>query len=273
MAREELLAQIYQASKIVKLVCGIGNNAAWMVALDGLDHARQCRRYSNNVRHQFKRCEKLFHDYERNLLHATQNRMFHVADMPPEIRKKYGDITDRDFYDMWAAIGSAAYVRTKPLITSLWNKYRLALVENATREAEHIAWVMTAMACLNLAVEIYDKALDECENGLGVPRRFLIQIFGQFSLKRICKTWGDAMEALIPEANGHIISHTRQRNIQMGLDQLLEAWTNTEHLYGSVSDTVEDYDDLFRTKGEAKKALREIAEVKEETEREMMNDR
>ena len=269
MTREEICANIYQSSKLVKLICGIGNNAAWMVALDGLVHARQCRRYNNNVRHLFRRCERLFHEYERNLIHATRNRMFHVDDMPPEIRKKYGDITDRDFYDLWAATGSVTYMRTKPLITSLWNKYRLALLDNGTREAEHVAWVMTATACLNLAIEIYDKAINECEHL--VPRRYLIQVFRQFSLSRVEKAWSDAMEALLPEGKNHILSHTCQRNIQMGLDQLLEAWTDPEHLYGSVSDTVESYDDLFRTPGEVKKALREISEVREETERELKN--
>jgi hypothetical protein len=45
--------------------------------------------------------------------------MFHLDDLEPSVRRKYGDITDREYYDFWASTGSQAYQQSKPLITSL----------------------------------------------------------------------------------------------------------------------------------------------------------
>ena len=35
--------------------------------------------------------------------------MFHLDDLEPSVRRKYGDITDREYYDFWASTGSQAY--------------------------------------------------------------------------------------------------------------------------------------------------------------------
>lgn len=40
-------------------------------------------------------------------------------------------------------------------------------------------------------------------------------------------------------------------------------------LYNSTMDTVSEYQEIFRTKGEQKKSLREIAEVRDETMKEL----
>lgn len=77
------------------------------------------------------------------------------------------------------------------------------------------------------------------------------------------------MCALAPESINYKLDDVEERNIELGLLQLQEAWLDTNTLYDSVSDAVDDYDEVFRTKGEQKKALREIATVKSETEKEL----
>ena len=54
-------------------------------------------------------------------------------------------------------------------------------------------------------------------------------------------------------------------NIQNGLMQLTETWSNPQLMYDSMSSGVEDYDDIFRTKGYMKKALRNLAEHRNAT--------
>ena len=262
MTREELTKKMVAASSVVKLVTGIGNNAAWMIVLEALDHARQCRRYRGQVKHLFKRCILMFHDYERRLIYASENRMFHLADMTPNIRKKYGDITDRQYYELWAATGTEAYTKTRPLQTSLWNKYRLSLIKHGVKDAEHVAWVMTAMAALELAVSLYREAIKDCHVGMGIQNNILEKVFGQFSLHRINKTWMEAMTALAPDTEGYELDTIEERNIQNGLQQLCDAWIGTNTIFGSTMAAVEEYGEVFRTKGEQKKALREIATVK-----------
>lgn len=265
MTSEEFTNALVSASSVVKLVTGIGNNAAWMIVLDGLDHARKCQRYRGNVKHLFKRCINMFRDYERRLIYADENRMFHLADMTPNVRKKYGNITDRQYYDLWAATGTEAYTRTRPLQTSLWNKYRLSLVKHGVNDAEHVAWVMTAMAALELSVSLYNEAIKDCRIGLKIQENILQKVFGQFSLKPISKTWMEALTALAPETDDYELEHIEERNIDMGLKQLCEAWIDTDLIFGSTMAAVEEYQEVFRTKGEQKKAMREIATVRDET--------
>jgi len=65
------------------------------------------------------------------------------------------------------------------------------------------------------------------------------------------------------------LDEAEDRNIHLGIEQLVQAWLNPDMLYDSTQETIPDFDDIFRTKGEMKKAMREIAEYKEETQRYM----
>jgi succinate dehydrogenase/fumarate reductase flavoprotein subunit len=51
----------------------------------------------------------------------------------------------------------------------------------------------------------------------------------------------------------------------MGIIQLAETWVNPDYIYESVSETLPEYEEIFRTKGEMKKALRNIEEVRAQT--------
>ena len=272
MTYDETVKQMSYAASLVKLICGVANNAAWLVMLEGLKHARMCPNFKHGVRRNFNLAMRAIKEYESNLLNAEQNRMFHLADLSPEVRKKYGDITDHEYYDFWARTGGEAYRKTKPLITSLWNKYRLSLEREHIDEADHVAWVMVAMAALELAVQMYGKAIDECEKGFRLPRKILERVFSQFSLQTVVKAWKKALLSLCPGTDHITPSEIDERNIEMGLTQLCEAWIDPTLLYNSTMDTVEDSIEVFRTKGEMKKSLREIAEVRDETMKELENE-
>ena len=270
MTEAEAQKAMGSAAAVVKLICGVGNNAAWLVALEAHDHAKKHYRYfqsikGGSVRGEFKRAFNAFKDYEHGLKHATKNRMFCLADMSEDVRRKYGNISDAEYYGFWKGIGGPAYHTTRPMITSLWNKYRISLVKHNIRDAEHLAWVMVAQAAIDLAGTMYESAMQECMTGYKLPRHLLDEVFGQFSLKKVSKAWFRAMMALEPETEPIKLDSTEEKNIDMGLRQLMEAWMDPELLYSSTSETVQEYDDIFATKGFQKKVLREIAEVKAET--------
>ena len=272
MTYDEICKRMGNAAAVVKLICGVANNAAWMIVLEAHDYAKKHPDYRHEVKRKFRAAIDALRAYERNLLYKSDNRMFHLADMSERIRKKYGDITDREFYEFWTGTGAAAYERTRPLITSLQNKYKLSLEREHIPEAYNVAWVMVAMAALELAVHMYKKAIDECVNGYKLPRRMIEQVFAQFSLAGVAKLWRDALIALCPGTDQIKPSHTDERNIEMGLIQLTEAWIDPTTLYNSTMDTVEEYQEVFRTKGEQKKSLREIAEARNETMKELENE-
>lgn len=266
-------------ASIVKLICGVGNNAAWQVVLhalteingkkidpkdpDGNRHLPRHPRYQHEVKHAFKLAIEAFQEYERQLIYAKQNRMFHMADKTDRVRKMYGDITDRQYYEFWASIGGIAFSKTKPLITSLWNKHRVSLLNHGVSEADKVAWVLTAMAALELADQLYEKAIRECIN-YGLPEWMVRGVFSQFSLKPVKDKWRRALLMLAPDTEFEL-EPTEKRNIELGLTQLCEAWLDPAMLYNSTIATAEECDEVFRTKGYQKKALREIAEARDET--------
>lgn len=255
----------------MKLICGVGNNAAWVVMMNAYDEAKKCKSFKRSLRGghtvkwYFNKAVNAFKAYEHTLTHPKANRMFHVADMDAGTRRKYGDITDEDYYEFWKGIGGVAYSKTKPFTYSLWNKYRVSLVNHGINDAEHIAWVMTAQAALELACDMHKMAIDECVSGYDIPREIACHIFGQFSLRKVADEWRNAMMLLAPEIEPIQLDSVEERNIDLGIQQMMDAWMNPELLYSSTEDAVADYEEIFATKGFMKKALREIAEVKAKT--------
>ena len=278
MMYEEIVKAVSNAAAIFKLVCGVGNNAAWLAMMDGYDHAKRCKAFRRSckgghmVGWYFKKAVNDFKDYERQLLTTGKNRMFHVADMTEDVRRKYGDISDAEYYEFWKGVGGVAYAKTQPHITSLWNKYRVSLVKHDVKDAEHVAWVMTAQAAIDLSLAMYESAIKECETGMNLHRKLLDGIFGQFSLKTVSKDWMRALMLLAPETDNYQLDSTEERNIDLGLQQLMEAWLDPELLYSSASGAVDDYEEIFATKGFVKKVQREIAEVRAETLKELENE-
>ena len=278
MMYEEIVKAVSNAAAIFKLVCGVGNNAAWLAMMDGYDQAKRCKAFRRSLKggHMvgwyFKKAVNDFKDYERQLLTTEKNRMFHVADMTEDVRRKYGNISDAQYYEFWKGVGGVAYAKTRPHITSLWNKYRVSLVKHDVKDAEHVAWVMTAQAAIDLSLAMYESAMKECETGMNIHRKLLDGIFGQFSLKTVSKDWMRAMMLLAPETNDFQLDSTEERNIEFGLQQLMEAWLDPELLYSSASGAVDDYEEIFSTKGFVKKVQREIAEVRAETLKELENE-
>lgn len=274
MDRDEVIRQVSAAASMVKLCCGVANNAAWVVTLDAFDQVKMHRNIDKRMQggHKllwmYKQAIEEFHKYERRLIYATENRMFHVDDMSDAVRKKYGNITDRQYYEFWASIGGETYERTKPMITSLWNKYRLSLIHHNIEQPDIVAWAMTAQACLELAVKVCDNAIISVSDRSILTKDVSRRIFSQFSVREVAKAWMRALQATDPLTDTYELDHTEERNIEMGLEQLEEAWLSTDTMYESTAGSIEDYDDVFRTKGEQKKALREIGELQDYTRRE-----
>lgn len=271
--------QLAVASGYVKLMTGVGNNAAITVMMHaynvvagiGDDEKGRPRQAHPNFRHECKRAYqdalREYEAYESRLLHASTKRFFHLADLDEKHRKVYGDITDREYFDFWRGLGAKPYTDTLPFIRALHNKYRLSLVNHHVPYAEILAWPMAATACLTLAVEMYDMAIRAMERA-GISRKVGEAIFGKFSLRPLLTRWTRAMFLTEPKSE-YELDPTEDRNIEIGIRQILDVWSDPETIYGAVIETVPEYEEIFRTKGEMKKALRTIASVKADTIAEM----
>lgn len=273
---QRLYAAVSTAASLVKLVCGVANNAAWLVCLEAHDRMKGHWRYNvrigggHTVGWAYLRALKMYQQYERRLIYATENRMFCVADMSPDVRKRYGDdLTDQQYYEFWTGLGADAYKRTRPMITSLQNKYRLSLLNHGIKDADILAWAMVAQACLELAVKMYDSAITNTAKEHGVRKDIMEKIFGQFSLKEIARVWRRALADTDPAAEDYELEKMEARNIEIGIQQLEEAWSNPTTLYKATINSVDDYAEIFRTKMEAKIAKAEIDAAERKTREEM----
>lgn len=251
---------------LIKTTCGVANNAAWMVCLEALGKVRQHPRYKKraadgmSIKKRFKDVVEAYHKYERNLLYGGPPYFFRLQDLPPDKRKSFGNITDSEYFDMWTAIGGQAYSRTRPFVTSLVNKFRLSLESHGIKDADIVAWIITATTCQKIAVRVYGSALRSAGNMAGIATSKLNKIYRVFNMRLICELWMKAELAIEP-ATDYDLEGLELKNIQLGITQLEEQWMNTRTLYGSAADIFKEYDDLWRTPGEQKKAIKGLLDM------------
>ena len=221
--------------------------------------------------------------------------------MSEKTRKTYGNITDREYYDFWTGTGGEMYVRTSPLISALQHKCKRILDSMGIANADALAWITTARACLDLAVVIYDMTALVLTNEHGIPSRCVREVFGKFSIRAVQERWKHAEQLLsldnIPLTDEEI------HNVELTLEQIQEAWTSIDlicdyHLYVitpkmqgvfSIAEVVNDShelpkghcvfcvtkedDDRDWTKGEMKKVLRSISELRQAIEEDAAKER
>ena len=258
-SNDDLVKRLAEASGFVKAYVGIVNNAAWLVCLQALDHVKKHRNYRFAVKKAYQQAVTEYHAYESRLVYAKTNRFFHVGDLAPETRARFRpDVTDREYYDFWVSIGAEAYEKTLPLVTSLWNKYRVSLVGHDIQQPDITAWALTGTAALSLADKTFESMLCTLQDDYDLPKELSRQVFADFSMKKVHDAWYRACLMTDPKSSAYKLNSTEERNIIMGLDQLKDAWLNSMLLSESVRETVAEYDEIFRTKGVQKKVLKNM---------------
>lgn len=265
--QRQLAKRVADAAALVKLVCGVVNNATRLVMLRGLEHARQLSAYNRNpkLRQLLKHADKEWYDYEHHLIYAREYRMFDVKHMVDRVRRRFGDISDREYYEFWASIGSEAYTQTSPLVTSLWNKYRLSLISHGIGEPELVAWLMTTSSALQISTGIHSATLRQTIEEYDVPIDMAHKAFDQFSLSRVQDAWDRAVYLAEPGCN-YTLNEVERHNIDMGIDQIMEGWRSSKLMHESTMSSVADYGEVFATEGFQKKTLTEIKKIQQQNE-------
>jgi hypothetical protein len=260
----EMARRVSIAAGSVRTICGLANNAAWACCLEALDHLKTHPAYKQNVKQAFQKAVSEFKAYERRLVYATDYRLFHLDDLTPAYRKRFGAITDREYYEYWCATGATAYAQKRAWFVSLWNKYRQSLRKHQVAHDSAVAWGMTGYTCLKLSTEIHEQSIEAAAADLCVPAAILTSLFEPLAMRAVTERWNRAMGMMEPWTCGYVLDESEERNIQLGVVQLSELLTGMDTMTDALSETAEAYDDVFRTKGEQKKALRKIAEMREE---------
>lgn len=280
---EELEKRVSQSAGFVKMMTGVANNAALQIIADCMDRLADRRssdsyadrpfhphpRYKGRVKHLFGNALKERDHYRVELKWPTVGnlRFFNLADMPEEARKKYGVISDEQYFEFWESTGSYAYAQSQPLIGSLCNKFRLSLIKHGVAEPELVAWGMVGASVLELSVKIWETAMNSvysaCEGMLTKER--LKDAFKPFLLARVSRAWNFALKELEPAVANYNADSAEERNVALGLEQLEELWVNPDTTFNSTIHAVEDYqDEVFSTVGHAKKSMRELAQMRDD---------
>lgn len=257
-----------KAASFVKLVDGTVNNAAWAACLDAYEYLKPLKRFNQQVRggytagYGYQRCFKALKAYQRNLIYTSDNRFFHVADMTEETRNYYAkDMTDEDYYDFWASFGFKAYQDNKQFLTCLVHKLRLFYEAHAVKQAEAAAWSMGAYMSLSVATECHEFVVKAVATDWGGDIRAWRSLFKAFDLATVEKLWGDAHRDFFPELGALVFSDHEFENVRLSFNQWAGRLIKGKTLAKSRMDTVADYaDDIFRTPGCAKKAIRELSD-------------
>lgn len=266
---EKVLEVYNDTVGFVKEMMGICNNAAWYISLDAYDELKGLRNWKSKVKggstvaECFKRVFDEYHRYELGLIYDTKYGLFDIQSFPDDAKRKYGDrVTNRECYDYWASMGAITYARMRPLVTSLQNKFRLALEHlDIKKDVEIKAWGLTAYNCINVAVYIYGETVRVAAEKLRVSSSKLSVAFNMFSLQNVMKLWGDACELAFPDASFAKFSELDKKNIYVGLTQIGESWSDGKQIFGDMKrNAIETGEDVFRTKGFILKEAEKIQE-------------
>lgn len=258
----EFQEAIARSCGMVKMVCLIANSVAHVCMDYAIDKGKTLGKWrcDGRLKRAYNRSAKEWSDYERGLLHG-EIRFFHIDDMDAEMRNQYGDITDRDYYDFWSSIGGVSYEALRPHVFCLANKYRVSMERHGVHEAEALSWQITAMVMLDLAVKVHKFAVDGVIKETRYPRKAIEMTFACFSIRRVREAFDKVLD-LYGEFD-YELDEQEKKNITMSIEQIEGMLGDPDIMYESVQNCVENYEEVFRTKGEHKKALKKIAAIRE----------
>lgn len=257
LTAEQLTEALPLISALVKQVMGVANNVAQVAMMNSRDDLVQHPAYRHRVKQAFNEAFRSFDEYEKRLLNPSGVRYFHVDDMPPETRKRYGEITDREYYEYWQNVGWSVYSKHRTFITALDNKFKLSLQKHGVPHAELLCRAMTTEQLLNIACQRYVGVTKVVHKETGLPQDKLDFIFGCFSLKGVHQRWAKALTMIVPNFP---LDAIEEKNIRDSIEQLYNIISDIPEMYDGIEKSTEDYEEVFRTKGEWKKQLRQIRE-------------
>lgn len=291
MTEEELNKRVAQVAGFVKLMCGVANNAALVIMIECLNKIADKRskdsyrerpyrphpRYRQKVKQLFSEALRERDQYRLRLLYGSSQgiRFFHLGDMPAESRRKYGIISDEQYFEFWEGTGSLAYQKSQPLIGSLHNKFRLSMLNHRVPNPEQVAWGLVGANMLELAVVTWQRAMRSAHEAFDgvLTEEFVQRLYYPFSLEKVSQRWQQALELMAPETKGYELDEVEERNIALGVEQIMELWISPDLPFDSTIQAVDDFsDDIFSTRGQAKKAMRELAELRESAIEEFRNN-
>lgn len=290
----ELERTLAKCAGYVKMMCGVSVNCAVTITKNAFDRISDLRSeedyerdpwhphpgYKGYAKSLFKQFDRELYTYFSSLLVPPlgEPRFFEIGDLPEKSRNIYKthSITNREYFEFWRATGVLPFQKSRPLIGSLHNKFRLSLQSHGVPCPELTAWALVGASVLELAQETWQRAMrsvhEACDGLLTVEE--VETVYRLFSPQRMSQAWQAAIKVLSPEADAYKLGELETRNIALGLNQLRELWISANMPFDATIAAVEDYsEDIFASRGQAKRAIRELMEMREDAIRDLEEQR
>ena len=263
---QETIDQIASAAGLVKTICGIANNTAWLVISQSMEHITKFPGYRHRTKYLFKNALKELAIYERKLKYASAPRFFCLADLSEQARARFGDITDEDYYDFWCGLASKAYTKTFPFITCLGHKYETVFKARGYAYPDVMQWAMVSDVLLSIAFMLWRKCCKTIAEDTGLPQGVIENLFVQFSMERVLTAWDIAMQSIYPKEVK--MTELEERNIHMTVEQLTRMMDDPGLIYDCTEVAIHDFADIFASKKEMKETIKEVRRARRRLEEE-----
>lgn len=278
----DLEMAVARCSGFVKMMAGVANKTSLTIMHEALDRIADRRSdesymerawqphpcYRHKVKKLFAKSVAEEAAYRRRLLYPATGEVsfFHLDDVPEEVRRVYGAITDQQYFEFWEGIAGPVYQKSEPLVRSLQHKFLKSFQHNGMEAASQVAWGMTALASLALAVKIWQHTVDAAREIVGyrITSATLHRVYHCFSLERVAVAWEQALTAMEPGVAAFKMNDFDGRNIELGIRQMEELWTSADMPYDATLKAVEDYEEMFATQGMRKKVMCDLATARDE---------
>lgn len=248
-------------SSVLKTELGILYPFQWYGCLDLIDRIKKTNYYRQGVKLGLNGYLKEMALKRSMMLNPPMGtpRLFHVVEFPKAVQMRLReDLTDEEFYDFWEGQGLVAHSKNKQLIDSLIWKFRKFYDQRGVRCAEVLSLLTAGEALIRICAVQYHERLRTFREMFGYNKEDAHRCFEMFDLTRASHVWHTAVKPLCHNVENIVLDALNERNVVLGLQQLMEEMTLTKKVFEITRQNVVDNPEVFRTK---KTWLAQIDEV------------
>lgn len=249
------------AKERIMLLLTTCNNAAHIVMMNALDEVKKLPEYNARfslMRKAFNQAEDVWRQYDAGLRHSGKKWLNPSSFNAAQKKRFREDLTAEEYKEFWECIGGNAYLKVKSDVDVLQNKFKLSIESHKIKNAVVASKVLSVSSMLILCEAVYTKTINIFARNYMVSQPEAFDIWKDFNLRNMQMAWGKCVRMMGPVTQ---LDEMESRNIELTLEQLIDHWNDETFFYSSLIEAAEDFPEIFRTKGEQKKFIRELAET------------
>ena len=247
-----------EAAARIKTFMAVSNGLFYAELGTAFDKVRQTPYYKQRVKAAFNAAMAEHKAYEARIRTSSQ---FDTGEFTAEATKVFGTMSREDYFFLWQDIGDAMRKRITPYLNALRHKYRLQLEKDGDPYATLNCYLLTTSTLLAMAVDNY-RQIPVIIKYWELPKEVMSK-FTFFDPAKILLAWNKAVHILsvTTRIKGHGMTGDEQKNIDMSIQQIRDVFNDENLINECIYDAQQNNEELYRTKGEYKKALRETREI------------